>query len=119
VDFVLDHLAKPPIAAADWEPWASGIAGLARFPNVVAKLSGLVTEARWDDWDATRIRRYTRHALDAFGPARCAFGSDWPVCTLAARYSEVLDLAEALTADLTPAERADIFTGTATRCYRL
>jgi len=119
VRFVLDHLAKPSIATGEWEPWAGGIAALARYPNVVAKVSGLVTEARWDDWDAARIGRYVRHALETFGPARCAFGSDWPVCTLAARYTEVLDLAGTLTADLSPAERADIFTGTAQRCYRL
>ncbi|MBO0868714.1 MAG: amidohydrolase family protein [Micromonosporaceae bacterium] len=119
VRFVLDHLAKPPIAAGEWEPWASGTAALARYPNVVAKLSGLVTEARWDDWDAARIGRYARHALASFGPARCAFGSDWPVCTLAARYGEVLDLAEQLTAALDPSQRADVFAGTAIRCYRL
>jgi L-fuconolactonase len=119
VRFVLDHLAKPPIAAGEWEPWAGGIAGLARLPNVTAKLSGLVTEARWDDWDAARIGRYARHALAAFGPARCAFGSDWPVCTLAARYGEVLDLAATFTAELSPAERLDVFAGTAERVYQL
>ncbi len=119
VRFVLDHLAKPPIAAGDWQPWADDLAALAALPNVTAKLSGLVTEARWDDWDADRIGRYARHALAVFGAERCMFGSDWPVCTLAATYGDVLDLAESVTADLSDGERADVFGGTATRVYGL
>jgi L-fuconolactonase len=119
VRFVLDHLAKPPIAAGGWQPWAGELAALAALPNVCAKLSGLVTEARWDTWDAAGIGRYARHALDVFGPARLAYGSDWPVCTLAARYPQVLDLAGTLVRELSPAERADVFAATATRAYRL
>ncbi|MEN3307532.1 MAG: L-fuconolactonase [Micromonosporaceae bacterium] len=119
VRFVLDHLAKPPIAAGGWEPWATDLAALAGLPNVTAKLSGLVTEAPRDGWDAPLISRYARHALSVFGPRRCMFGSDWPVCTLAAGYPQVLDLAEALTEDLSPAERADVFAGAASRVYRL
>jgi L-fuconolactonase len=115
--FVLDHLAKPGIAAGDWEPWAGGLAGLAALPNVTAKLSGLVTEARWDDWDARRIGRYVRHALDVFGPARLMYGSDWPVCLLAAGYPEVFELAGELTAGLSAAERDEVFGGTAIRVY--
>jgi L-fuconolactonase len=117
--FVLDHLAKPPIAAGDWEPWAGGIAALAALPNVTAKLSGLVTEAVWDDWDAEGIGRYTRHALDLFGPDRLMFGSDWPVCTVAAGYDEVFSLAVALTVELGDGERGAVFGDTATRVYRL
>ena len=119
VRFVLDHLAKPPIAAGEWEPWASGVAGLAALPNVTAKLSGLVTEAVWDDWDAERIGRYTEHALALFGPDRLMFGSDWPVCALAAGYDEVFSLAVALTVGLSDAERAAVFGDTASRVYRL
>jgi L-fuconolactonase len=119
VRFVLDHLAKPPIAAGDWEPWASGVAALAALPNVTAKLSGLVTEAVWDDWDAERIARYARHALGLFGPDRLMFGSDWPVCTLAASYAEVFSLAAALTMELSEGERGAVFGDTATRVYRL
>jgi L-fuconolactonase len=119
VRFVLDHLAKPGIAAGEWEPWAGELAALAGLPNVTAKLSGLVTEARWDGWDAAQIGRYARYALDAFGPARCLVGSDWPVCTLAAGYGQVLDLAESFTEDLSPAERADVLAGTAARVYGL
>jgi L-fuconolactonase len=117
--FVLDHLAKPPIAVGEWEPWASGVAELAALPNVTAKLSGLVTEAVWDDWDADRIGRYADHALSAFGTDRVMFGSDWPVCTLAASYADVFSLGVALTAVLSEPDRANIFGDTATRIYGL
>jgi L-fuconolactonase len=119
VRFVLDHLAKPRIAAGDWEPWAARLAALARLPNVTAKLSGLVTEARWEEWDARRISPYARHALDVFGPDRLMYGSDWPVCTLAASYGEVFALARELIEELTEAERAAILGTTAARVYRL
>jgi L-fuconolactonase len=119
VRFVLDHLAKPPIAAGEWEPWASGVASLAELPNVTAKLSGLVTEADWEDWDAERIGRYADHALSVFGTDRVMFGSDWPVCTLAASYDEVFSLGVALTTALSDPERSAIFGDTAARVYGL
>ncbi len=119
VRFVLDHLAKPSIAAGEREPWASRIAALAALPNVSAKISGLVTEARWDDWDAATIAPYVYHALDVFGPERLMYGSDWPVCTLAASYGEVWDLAGTLIKDLGDAERAAVLGGTAARVYGL
>jgi L-fuconolactonase len=119
VRFVLDHLAKPPIAAGGWEPWAGGVAALAALPNVTAKLSGLVTEAVWDDWDARRIGRYAEHALTLFGPDRLMFGSDWPVCTLAGSYADVFALAVALTVALSDTERAAVFGDTAARVYGL
>jgi L-fuconolactonase len=119
VSFVLDHLAKPPIAAGQWQPWAEGLASLAALPNVTAKLSGLVTEADWNDWDADRIAPYVRHALEVFGPERLMYGSDWPVCTLAASYGEVWELAETLIKDLSGTERTAILGGTAERVYHL
>jgi L-fuconolactonase len=119
VRFVLDHLAKPGIAARQWDPWDTGISTLGSLPNVTAKLSGLVTEARWDGWKPDDFRRYADHALRAFGPDRLMFGSDWPVCLLAAGYGEVFDLAHELTATLSPAERAAVFGGTAVRTYQL
>jgi L-fuconolactonase len=117
--FVLDHLAKPGIAAGDWEPWASRVAELATEPNVTAKLSGLVTEAPWRDWTAGQIAPYTKHALDVFGADRLMYGSDWPVCTLAAGYDEVWDLAGTLIQDLSETERDAILGGTAKRVYEL
>ena len=119
LSFVLDHLAKPGIAAGTWEPWASRLAELARLPNVTAKISGLVTEADWKRWTPGQIATYVRHALDVFGADRLMAGSDWPVCTLAASYGDVWALAETLVANLTDPERAAILGGTASRVYRL
>lgn len=117
--FVLDHLGKPPIAAGRTEPWARDLRGLAALPNMSAKLSGLVTEADWRRWQVAELRPYTEVALDAFGPARLMFGSDWPVCTLAASYPDVLAAARDLTAGLSPAEHEAVFAGTATSVYGL
>jgi L-fuconolactonase len=119
VRFVLDHCAKPPIASGELEPWATGIRRLAEQDNVVCKLSGLVTEADWATWRPADLAPYVEVVLEAFGPQRLAFGSDWPVCLLAASYAEVLGAAKALTARLSAAERDEIFAGTARRAYRL
>ncbi|MEV4049935.1 amidohydrolase family protein [Amycolatopsis sp. NPDC049688] len=116
--FVLDHLAKPPVAGGDLEPWATGLATLAREPNVVAKLSGLVTEAG-RPWRTGDLRPYADTALTAFGPDRLMLGSDWPVCLLAGTYAEVMAAADSLLEDLTPAERDAVRGGTATRVYGL
>ena len=117
--FVLDHLGKPAIASGSIQPWARDLGRLAALPNTAAKLSGLVTEADWNRWKPSDLKPYAEVALDAFGPARVMFGSDWPVCTLAASYRDVLQAARDLTADLSDAEREAIFAGTATRLYRL
>jgi L-fucono-1,5-lactonase len=117
--FVLDHLAKPQIATAQWEPWANEIATLAQCGNVVAKISGLVTEAAWSEWTPADVRPYLDHALAAFGPGRLLFGSDWPVCTLAASYAQIVELAEELAHDLSAAERDAIFRGNAVATYTL
>jgi L-fuconolactonase len=116
--FVLDHLAKPPIASGQLEPWATELATLAKEPNVVAKLSGLVTEAG-RPWRAEDLRPYAETALTAFGPDRLMLGSDWPVCLLAGTYAEVMDAADSLLAGLTPAERDAVRGGTASRVYGL
>ena len=117
--FVLDHLSKPPIAAGKLEPWARLVRELAAEPNVSCKLSGMVTEADRAGWTVEQLRPYAATVLEAFGPARVMFGSDWPVCLLAASYAEVVDAAEALSAGLSEAERADVFAGTAERAYGL
>src|SRR5882757_1650867 len=117
--FVLDHLSKPPIAAGDREPWETRIRALAARENVVCKLSGMVTEADWTQWTVQDLRPYADVVLDAFGPDRVMFGSDWPVCTLAASYAQVLDAAAELTEGLTAVERDAIFAGTARRVYGL
>jgi L-fuconolactonase len=117
--FVLDHLGKPPVAAGQLEPWSTSLRSLAALPNTYCKLSGLVTEADWKTWSTQDLHPYTDTALDAFGPSRLMFGSDWPVCTLAATYGQVADTAGELTDGLSAAERADVFEGTATRVYDL
>ncbi|GGK71490.1 amidohydrolase [Sphaerisporangium melleum] len=119
VRFVLDHAAKPSIASGTTEPWASDIKALAAAPNVTCKLSGLVTEADWRDWDAPRIAPYADHVLGCFGPARVMFGTDWPVCELAATYGQVVELARALTAGLSDGERDQVFDATARAAYAL
>jgi L-fuconolactonase len=119
VPFVLDHGAKPSIAAGVVEPWAALVGELGRLPNVACKFSGLVTEAG-PDWTAGQIAPYATHLLEVFGPARLMFGSDWPVCTLAASYSDVVGLARELTRSLlSPAEAEDLFEGNALRWYQL
>ncbi|MFE2966975.1 amidohydrolase family protein [Streptomyces sp. NPDC059340] len=117
--FVLDHLGKPPIATGALQPWATAVRGLAALPNTVCKLSGMVTEVDLAKWTVDELRPYADTVLDAFGPGRLMFGSDWPVCTLAASYGQVVDVAEELTGGLGAEERAEIFGGTATRVYRL
>ncbi|MFI7101503.1 amidohydrolase family protein [Streptomyces sp. NPDC050161] len=117
LSFVLDHAGKPPVARGARLPWAGHLTAIARLPNVSCKLSGLVTEADWTTWRPDQLLPYARHVLDAFGPDRVLFGSDWPVCTLAARYDEVVALAESATGHLTAAERAAVFGGTAARVY--
>jgi L-fuconolactonase len=92
--FVLDHLAKPPIKAQQFQPWESGIRALAKFQNVFCKLSGLVTEADWKVWKPEHVTPFLDVAFDAFGPERLMIGSDWPVCTVAASYSQTMGLVE-------------------------
>ncbi|MEU9996158.1 amidohydrolase family protein [Streptomyces sp. NPDC050848] len=117
--FVLDHLGKPPIATQERETWARDLRLLAELPHTVAKLSGLATEARWDSWTVDDLRPYTDTALEAFGPDRLMFGSDWPVCRLAVSYGQVVDTARELTTGLSATEQSSIFAGTATRAYGL
>ncbi|MGY1439796.1 amidohydrolase family protein [Streptomyces reniochalinae] len=117
--FVLDHLGKPPLATGVTEAWEAGLRGLAALPNTVAKLSGLVTEADWETWSVDQLRGCVDAALDAFGPERVMFGSDWPVCTLAARYADVMATTRTLTAALGPSEQTQVWSGTAARTYGL
>ncbi|MGX1135005.1 L-fuconolactonase [Streptomyces glaucescens] len=117
--FVLDHLGKPPVASGALEPWAGAVRTLAVLPNTVCKLSGLVTEADPASWTADDLRPYADVVLDAFGPRRLMFGSDWPVCTLAATYGEVRATAGELMAGLGEDERTEVFEATAVRVYGL
>src|SRR5262245_692918 len=100
VTFVVAHLSKPPIASREIEPWATQMRSLAAHDNVACKLSGMVTEADWSSWTVDDLRPYYDVVLEAFGPSRLLFGSDWPVCTLAASYDAVRLAAQELTAAL-------------------
>lgn len=117
--FVLDHLGKPPIAAGGLRTWADRLRAFAVLPNTAAKLSGLTTEADWVRWTLAELRPYADTALEAFGPDRLMYGSDWPVCTLATSYPETLATTRALVEALSPQERAAVLGGTATRVYGL
>ncbi|MBV9897727.1 MAG: amidohydrolase family protein [Chloroflexi bacterium] len=117
--FVLDHLAKPPFVSGDLHAWAAEVRELARSENVVAKLSGLVTEADWKSWTPQTLQPAVDVALEAFGPQRLMFGSDWPVCLVAASYEQVHQTAQQLTAALSESERMEVFSQTAIRSYAL
>jgi L-fuconolactonase len=116
---VVDHGAKPPIASGGWEPWSSQLERLADHEQVHCKLSGLVTEAPWDGWRDAGVERYAGRLLELFLPDRLMFGSDWPVCTLAASYAEVFQFARKVVAGLSDAERAAVLGRTAAQFYRL
>jgi L-fuconolactonase len=117
--FVVDHLAKPPIREGARQPWADLVTGLGGLPNTWWKMSGLVTEADWRDWRPADLRPYVEHVLAVIGPERLMFGSDWPVCLLAASYPEVVAAAHEALGGLSEAERAAVFGGTAVAVYDL
>jgi L-fuconolactonase len=117
--FVIDHIAKPPIASGEIDEWAARMRPLAALPNVFVKLSGLVTEADWKRWTVRDITPYVQRVLEWFGPERCVFGSDWPVCLVAASYARVIDVCGQTIGDLASADRERIFGGNAAEIYRL
>ena len=118
---IVDHIAKPCIAARVFEPWAADIAEIARIPGLRCKVSGMVTEADHATWTPADLAPYVAHVVGCFGAERLVFGSDWPVCRLAATYGQVVDaLDECLVAaGCTESERQAIFGPNATRFYRL
>ena len=121
--FVLDHLAKPQVKnwtkPGDMDDWRRDIEALASHTNVCCKLSGLVTEAAWRQWQRADFAAYLDVALSAFGAERLMFGSDWPVCLLSGDYADVAGIVRDFSANLSPAEQAAIWGGTATRFYGL
>ncbi len=117
--FVLDHIAKPRIRDNELEPWASRIRELAKRPHVYCKLSGMVTEADWQNWTVAQITPFMDAVLEAFGPRRLMFGSDWPVCLLAASYQQWVGIVHDTISRLSDAEQARIWGGTAVEAYRL
>lgn len=116
---VIDHLSKPQIRLGRIDEWAADLRRAAECDNIYCKLSGLVTEADWQRWTVADLRPYVETAIEAFGVERCMFGTDWPVCELAAEYSDVVAALRELTSELSVAERERIFGGTAIQFYGL
>ncbi len=116
---VLDHLGKPDIRAGAFDAWRRDLDRLARLPHVRAKLSGLVTEAHWASWTDEELARYIDAALDSFGADRLMIGSDWPVCTVAATYRQVIDLVRSAIGGRRAVEQAAIMGGTARTFWNL
>lgn len=119
VAFMLDHLGKPGIAAGLREPWQAQMQELAALPNVMCKISGVVTEAAPQHWRAADLAPYIAHALAAFGEDRVAFGGDWPVVLLAADYPRWIDTLAAVTRSLPAGAQRKLWSANARRFYRL
>jgi L-fuconolactonase len=116
LEFVLDHCGKPRLSTGEIATWQRDIALLAQHPNIVCKLSGLVTEAA-PDWQIADLRQAVDHVRACFEPQRMVWGSDWPVVNLAGGYAKWFAAADALLADLSEQEKADVFGGNAARIY--
>lgn len=117
--FVLDHIAKPKIGKREIKDWEQGIRPLSQHPKLYCKLSGMITEADWENWEPEDFRPYLDVILDAFGPDRLMFGSDWPVCTLAGDYSQVIEIVKNFIESLSITEQEKIMEGNAKRFYDL
>lgn len=119
VSFVLDHIGKPSIKEGLDEPWRTQIAEMARLPNVVCKLSGLIVEAEHDAWKPAQLRPYIDRVIESFGPDRILYGGNWPVEKLAGDYLQWLTTLEAETAHFSVEERRKLFRDNAKRVYRV
>jgi L-fuconolactonase len=117
--FVLDHIAKPLIAAGQTQPWCERIRELARRENVWCKVSGMVTEANWSGWSAETLRPYLDVVVEAFGVDRLMAGSDWPVCLVASAYGSWFDVLRDYFSNFSETERGAVFGGTAAEVYGL
>jgi L-fuconolactonase len=117
--FVLDHLGKPDIRGGGFDSWRRDLDRLAQLPNVWAKLSGLVTEAEWRRWTRADLHRYVNAAFEAFGADRLMIGSDWPVCTLAGTYKDVMDVVATALEQRSAPERDAVLGGTAAKFWNL
>ena len=119
VQFVMDHISKPYIAKRELEPWRTLMSELAALPNVLCKVSGLVTEANWKNWKVENFKPYINHVIEIFTPHRLMFGSDWPVANLGGTYFQIVELAKALTSGLSPSEAEFFWHKTAATAYGL
>ncbi|RLT19265.1 MAG: amidohydrolase, partial [Planctomycetota bacterium] len=116
---VIDHLSKPKIKDQKIDDWKKDLQAAAKFPNIYCKLSGMVTEADWENWKPADLKPYVDVAMEAFGPQRCMYGSDWPVCELAARYEIAFSALNEVLGDISTEEQNAIFGDTAKKFYGL
>ncbi len=119
VNFILDHCGNPDIKAQDYEQWRQRIEEIATFPNVVCKVSGIVVNTDIVNWDAEDLRTAVECVISSFGWDRVMFGSDWPVCTLAASFKQWVDALMFLTKDAGEANQRKLFWENAERVYRI
>ncbi len=119
VQFILDHIGKPDIAAGLLDPWRAQIRELASLPNVICKVSGMVTEADHARWTTDDLRPYVEHVLESFGEDRVAFGGDWPVVLLASPWRRWVDTLDALTSGLSDDAKRKLWAANARRFYRM
>ena len=117
--FVLDHIAKPDIKNGDTAAWEKDIKALSAFPNVYCKISGMVTEADWSKPEPAIFTKYIHHILDCFGSERVMFGSDWPVCQVAAAYDRVVEIVEHNTRHLSAIEKKMLWGQTCAQVYKV
>ena len=117
--FVLDHIAKPKIIDEIFEPWATQMKDLSKRSNVYCKLSGMATEADWENWSVEDLHPYMEIALECFGPGRIMFGSDWPVARLAIEYAQWVEICRTFISKLSTDEQKNIEGGTAIKVYKL
>ena len=117
--FVIDHLAKPLIKQGELQEWKKNIETIAQYPNVYCKLSGLVTEADWQQWNYAQLYPYLDAVVQAFGTRRVLYGSDWPVCLVAASYTQQLAVYQTYFEQFSNAEKEAVFGVNATRFYQL
>lgn len=117
--FVIDHLAKPRIKEKEIDGWKKHIREIAEHNNVWCKVSGMVTEADWKTWTTDGLRPYIDTVFEAFGTGRVMFGSDWPVCLVAASYTQVVDIMEKYLATFSDTEKTNFWGGNAIRFYQL
>ena len=116
---VIDHLAKPIIKESKTDGWIEGFVAAGKCDNVWCKLSGMVTEADWKNWSTADLKPYVETALENFGTDRCMFGSDWPVCELAATYQQVFDALSHCIGGVSESERDKILGKNAIEFYQL
>jgi L-fuconolactonase len=117
--FIIDHIAKPFIKDGFLSPWKEEMTELAKFPNVYCKLSGMVTEADWQNWQPEHLKPYLDVVFEAFGTDRVMIGSDWPVCLVAGKYQLVMNVVTDYISKLSESDKAKIFGENAVKAYKI